>query len=422
MLGGELVSGIPLLGCLTLRGDWVVGGIITDLLRECEALGGYIGPVSDFRSLNVVAFDPEIMKLAVMRILKRSNVQTLLYSFAEEVVVNDGKVCGLYVRNKSGRTFMSASAFVDCSGDADLAVSAGAPFESGDPETGALQALTLVFRMVGVDTRRLLNFIRDNPASFGLQDQPVLGMTRAQCAQALVEQGQPKAALFATSAVLKAAITAGDMFPVSAVAIAPVSVARREVSINATRIASIDATNTARLSAVIPELIEQVQRCSSFLKKSLPGFEAAEFSGIAPRVGIRETRRVVGEYVLTGEDVLSGRRHRDCIAHGVHEIDIHGAGTAHVRRPIGGGGTYDLPLQCLIPLNLKNVLVAGRCLSGTREGQSSARVMGTCMAMGQAAGTAAALLSLEDAAMDDVRAIPVDRIQHTLRAHGAILD
>ena len=216
-----------------------------------------------------------------------------------------------------------------------------------------------------------------------------------------------------------------DFAAVSAVAIAPVSAARREVSINATRVANLDATDTEQLSAALTTLYEQVVTCMGFLKKRLPGFADAAFSGVAPRIGIRETRRVMGDYVLTGDDVLASRRHPDAIAQGGHEIDIHAAGTAHDRRIIEGGGSYDVPFGALIPRGLNNLLVAGRCLSSTREGQSSARVMGTCMAMGQAAGTAAAI-SAKNAVADgresgDVRALPVARLRETLRDQGALL-
>ncbi|MBI3375194.1 MAG: FAD-dependent oxidoreductase [Betaproteobacteria bacterium] len=418
-VGGELLSGIPLLGCLNLRNQWVVGGVVRELLDECATMGGYIGPVSDFRTLNVVSFDPEIMKLAVVKLLQRHGVHVLLYTFAEETVVHDGMLTGLYVRNKMGRTLITAKVFIDCSGDGDIAVSAGAPFESGDAATGSFQAMTMVFRMVGVETPALLEFIASQPDSFGIKDHPVFGMTQSQCVAALIEQGQPKCAVLATGPLLRGAIESGAIYPISAVAIAPVSTARREVSINATRIANLDATNTEQLSAALPALFDQVAVCMKFLTSQVPGFVHAEFSGVAPRIGIRETRRVLGDYVLTGDDVLQARKHPEGIARGGHEIDVHGAGTGHDRRIIGGGGSYDIPFGALIPRGLDNVLLAGRCLSSTREGQSSARVMGTCMAMGQAAGTAAALVAGGDAAT--VRTLPVGQLRAKLIEQGAVL-
>lgn len=417
-LGGELVSGIPLLGCFSHRREWVVGGVVRELLAGCEAMDGYIGPVSDFRTLNVVAFDPEVMKLAVVQLLASAGAMFLLYSFVEGVEAEAGIVKAVWVRNKQGRTRIAAPVFVDASGDGDLAVAAGAPWEAGG-EGGSFQALTMVFRMVGVDTPALLDFIAANPESFGLADQPAMGLTRTQCIEALVAQGQPKAAVLASGPLLREAIAAGEIYPLSALAIAPVSTPRREVSINATRVADVDATQADRLSETLPRLFEQVRTCEAFLRRRVPGFESAHFSALAPRIGIRETRRVMGEYVLDAGHVLEGRSHPQGIARGAHEIDIHGAGTKHVRRTIPGGGHYDLPFGCLVPRGLKNVLVAGRCLSSTREGQSSARVMGTCMAMGQAAGTAAARFAVDG--LRDVRAISVDALRARLRERGALV-
>lgn len=418
--GGELVSGIPMIGCLNLRNEWIVGGVVRELLAECEAMGGYIGPVSDFRTLNVVCFDPEIMKLAVARLLHRHGVNVLLYTFAEEVVMQGGTVTGLYVRNKMGRTLVTGRVFIDCSGDGDLAVAAGAPWEAGAAD-GAFQAMTMVFRMVGVDNTALLDFIAANPDSFGLKDHPTFGFSRAQCIEALIRQGQPKCAVLSSGPLLRDAIGRGDIYPVSAVAIAPVSAARREVSINATRIANLDATDTEQLSAALPALYDQVTVCMKFLKAQVPGFADAAFSGVAPRIGIRETRRIMGDHVLSGDDVLKARQHPDAIARGGHEIDIHAAGIGHDRRIIESGGAYDIPFGALLPRGLDNVLLAGRCLSSTREGQSSARVMGTCMAMGQAAGTAAAMLAGREAGPVNTRALSVAELRSTLIEQGALL-
>ncbi|MBR0828648.1 FAD-dependent oxidoreductase [Bradyrhizobium manausense] len=421
MLGGELISGMPLIGAVTMTNRWVVGGMLKQLLDICQEFGGYIGPVSDFRTLNVVAFDSEIMKIAVAEFLHRSGVEILLYTLADRIETRHGRVTGVVLRNKSGRSLVRPRAVIDCSGDGDVAISAGAPYESGDAATGAFQALTLMFRMVNVDADAFLRFIASQPDDFDLRHQPALGMTREQCIAALVRQGLPKAAMMATGLTLKRAIASGEMFPVSALAIAPVSRERREVSINATRIANIDATDTQRLSGTIRDLMLQVRSCSAFLKRSVPGFENAHFSGLAPRVGIRETKRVIGEHQLSRDDVLGSHRFDDVIGLGSHELDVHGAGTDHLREVIPGAGTYDVPFRCLIPKGLSNVLIAGRCISSTREGHSSARVMGTCMATGQAAGTAAAYLAGE-ANIDDVRLIPIEELQRRLAAAGAVLN
>jgi len=422
MIGGEMLSGIPIDGCLSSRGEWVVGGIVRELFEACDRLGGYIGPINDYRSLHVVAIDPEIMKIAVAQFVRRSGAEVLLYTFADDVVVEDGRVVGVFILNKMQRTLVTADVFIDCSGDADLALAAGAPCEVGDAERGELQPVSLVFRMQGVETGPLLTFVRAHPENFGLAEYPGITLSKAECAEALYRQGLPKVFLVSNGPLMAEAIARGEMYQSSMVAVTPVSLARKEVSLNTTRIGNLDATKTDQLSRALPDLMDQVWMCAAFMRKYVPGFGQAQFSGLAPRIGIRETRRIVGEAVLTGEDILAARKRPDGIGKGCHELDVHGSGTRHRRETIKDGGSYDIPFGCLIPRQVKNVLVAGRCLSATREAHSSARVMGTCMVMGQAAGTAAALCRAEAGRTGDVRDLPPERLRAALRAQGAILE
>jgi hypothetical protein len=421
LIGGELLSGIPVDGCLSTRGEWVVGGFTRELFDECDRLGGYIGPINDYRSLHVVAVDPEIMKIAVVNVVRRAGVELLLYTFAEDVVVEDGRVTGVVVLNKNQRTLLRASMVIDCSGDGDIAWMAGAPFEKGDASKGNLQPVTMVFRMVGIETRPLLEYVRDHPESFGLAEYPGMNMTKAEAAQKLYEQGLPKVFLVSDGPLMGKAIADGAMYQSSMVAVTPVSMARKEVSLNTTRIGHLDATDTGSLSRALPDLLDQVWQCAAFMKRYVPGFENAHFSGIAPRIGIRETRRIIGDYVLTEEDILEAKKREDGIAKGCHELDVHGSGTLHRRATMKDGGSYDIPLGCLIPRGLKNVMVAGRCLSATREAHSSARVMGTCMAMGEATGTAAAMC-IQANRLDDVRDLPIQALRGKLKEQGAVLD
>lgn len=421
MIGGEMLSGIPIDGCLSTRGEWVVGGVVRELFAECDRLGGYIGPIDDFRSLHVVAIDPEVMKLAVVKLVHEAGVKLLLYTFAEDVVVEDGTVKGVIVLNKDRRTLLTGKVIIDCTGDADIAAIAGAPWEIGDAAAGDLQPVTMVYRMQGVDSQRLLDFVRDHPEHFGLAEYKERGLTPQQAAEGLHAQGLAKVFLVANGPLMQHAIARGEMYQSSMIAVTPISLARREVSINSTRLGNLDATQTAKLSGALPALLEQVWTGVNFMRKYVPGFENAVYSGIAPRIGIRETRRIVGEYVLTREDIMEARKRDDGVAKGAHELDVHGSGLKHVRGTIRDGGSYDIPFGCLVPQRLKNVLVAGRCLSATREAHSSARVMGTCMAMGQAAGTAAAMCSVDEDWRGDVRSVRIQTLRGALLEQGAVL-
>lgn len=418
MLGGELLSGIGVAGCINARGEWVVGGVVRELIDECDRMGGFVGAFNEWRLNWLVCADPEVMKLAVPRLLKRHNVALLLHTFAEDVVVEDGRVTGVIVINKMNRTLITAEQFIDCSGDGDIAVMAGAPYEAGDPE-GNFQPVSLVFRMSGVEKEPLFGFVRRHPENIVIGDNPIYP-DRQTCIENLIKQGYPRVFFDGKGPLLSRAIAAGEMYPTALISVCPVSTQRREVSLNTTRIAHVDATKTDQLSATLPDLADQVWIAARFLKKNVPGFETANFAGAAPRIGIRETRRIVGEYVLTGEDCIEGRKSETGIARGCHHIDIHGEGTKQVRIPVKNGGSYDIPYGCIVPKKLKNVHVAGRCMSGTREGNGTARVMGTAMAMGQAAGTAAAMCAAER--IPDVREVRVDRLRARLKEQGAVVD
>ncbi|WP_047148979.1 FAD-dependent oxidoreductase [Aquamicrobium sp. LC103] len=422
-VGGELVSGINLLGMWSSNGERIVGGVGRDLLEECDRIGGYVGRLSDFRPIYYEAFDPEYMKFAITRLLARAGVELRLYTFAGEVVRDGGRVKGLLLINKQGKTLVRAKTFIDCSGDADLAIAAGAAHEAGDPATGAFQSITMVFRMIGVDTARLLDFMREQPENFAISEQAfsAIALPREEAIAGLHKQGQPKVTLSAQGPLLSKAIDDGEMFETSIVAFAPVSALRREVSVNSTKISNVDATDTRRMSDSYTELLDQALTCVRFMKARVPGFEGAEFSGLAPRIGIRETRRVIGETVLTGDDVRSARKRDESIAKGGHPIDVWVPGRGVHWEIIEGGGSYDIPFGCLIPKGLENVLVAGRCLSSSREGQSSARVMGTCLAMGQAAGTAAALTADSASGNVNFNELPVQRLRQRLADQGAIV-
>jgi hypothetical protein len=418
MLGGELLSGIGVAGCINARGEWIVNGVVREIIDECDKMGGFVGAFNEWRLNWLVCVDPEVAKLAVPKVLKRYGVNLLLHTFAEDVVVDGGRVSGVIVINKSQRTLITARQFVDCSGDGDIAVMAGAPFEAGDTE-GQFQPVSLVFRMSGVEKDPLFDFVRRHPENIVIGENPIYP-DKKTCIDNLIRQGYPRVFFNGKGPLLSRAIQAGEMYPTALISVCPVSMQRKEVSLNTTRIAHVDATRTDQLSRTLPDLVDQVWMAVSFMKKYVPGFEGACFAGAAPRIGIRETRRIIGEYVLTGEDCIEGRKSETGIAKGCHHIDIHGEGTKQVRIPVKNGGSYDIPYGCIVPKNLKNVYVAGRCMSGTREGNGTARVIGTVMAMGQAAGTAAAMCVAEG--IDDTRAVPIDRLRARLKEQGAVID
>jgi len=190
-----------------------------------------------------------------------------------------------------------------------------------------------------------------------------------------------------------------------------------EVSVNSTRVTGLLGTSVWDLTRAEWWSRQQMRQIVAFLRRYVPGFERAYAAQSGVQIGVRETRRIRGEYTLTAEDVLSARRFDDVIARGSYPIDIHnpeGRGTILKRLP--PGEAYDIPLRCLLPQRVDRLVVAGRCISGTHEAHSSYRVMPVAMATGQAAGVCAALAARTGAAPRDV---PACEVQRELARQGA---
>ncbi|MDX3904274.1 MAG: FAD-dependent oxidoreductase [Pigmentiphaga sp.] len=421
MPGGELLTGMAVDGALNARGEWILGGVGRKLFDACNRLGGYIGPLNDWRLIHYVCFDPEVMKLAVAQLLARHGVELWLQSFMVGVEHEAGEVRAVHVYNKHGLTRVCAPVFVDASGDGDLVAQAGGSFDIGG-EGGEFQPLSLMFRMSGVDTPALLRFLRSAPEHFALGESDAIrgGRSDDEIAQELIAQGQPTVFIKGDGPLLAQAIEQGRMYPTALIMIQPTSATRREVCLNTTRIANVNALQTRALGPALATLAGQVETCVRFMQESVPGFEGSAFSGMAPRIGVRETRRLHGDATLLREDVLRARKRDDGIGKGSHHVDIHQDGTGQIRIPVDDGGSYDIPWGCLLPAGLDNVALAGRCVSADRAAHGSVRVMGPCMAMGEAAGTAAAMLVARGGRA--FRSLPVQDLRASLREAGAILD
>jgi hypothetical protein len=192
---------------------------------------------------------------------------------------------------------------------------------------------------------------------------------------------------------------------------------RGVVATNMTRVAYVDGTDPVELTKAEVEGRKQAMEYVRFLRERIPGYEQAYLINFSTQIGIRETRRVYGDYRLTREDVLSARHFPDAIAQCGAPIEDHHPGSDTRWEYLPTGATYDIPLRSLIPQTVANVLMAGRCLSATHDAHASVRSMGQCMAMGQAAGTAAALALQVD---NSVRGVSVPHLQQQLRSAGAL--
>jgi hypothetical protein len=293
---------------------------------------------------------------------------------------------------KSGPLVLSAEVVVDCTGDGDVAAAAGAPYSAGREPDGLTQPMTLMFRMVEFDREGFAGYVRDHPDEW----RGVHGLWQLVAeAQAAGELQLPREDIlfFATPH-------------------------ERELSVNSTRVGGlgIDPWDITRAEWVARHQMRELVR---FLRKRVPGFEESYNAQSGNTIGVRETRRIRGDYCLTGEDVLSARKFDDAIARGSYPVDIHdpeGKGTILHRLP--PHEAYDIPLRCLLPQGLERMLTAGRCISGSHEAHSSYRVTPIAMATGHAAGVCAALAVQSGRTP---REVPPQDVQRELLRQGASL-
>ena len=370
-------------------GEPIIAGALKTLLEKLVRAGGAIEPSLD--TGYVVPFDPEWFKLAALEMLDEAGVHFLFHSFASGILGGD-PVKGVVMETKSGPIAIRARVTIDCTGDGDVAVHAGAPSEVGRSD-GLVQPMTLMFRVVEFQRQNFEAYVTQNPKQWrgvhGLWD-----LVREATQAGELRLPREDILFFATPH-------------------------EEEVSVNSTRVTRVLGTDVWDLSYAEWASRKQMRQIAEFLRRYVPGFENSYVAQSGVQVGVRETRRVLGDYQLTADDVLAARKFDDAIARGAYPIDIHnptGSGTVLKRLP--PGEAYDIPLRCLMPKAVEGLIVAGRCISGTHEAHSSYRVMPIVMATGQAAGVCAALAARREVTP---RTIDVADVQRELTRQGASL-
>lgn len=372
-------------------GHPVVAGVVRELLERLVRAGGAIPPT--LQTGYTVPFDPEVFKLVALDLLDDAGVQLLFYAFASDALPGAGGPAGAVFETKSGPVVIEAGVTVDCTGDADVAARAGAEYVVGRDQDGLVQPMTLMFRMVEFEKAAFDAYASAHPDQWrtvhGLWD-----LVRAATEEGELDLKREDVLFFATP------------HP-------------REVAVNSTRVTRVLGTDVWDLTRAEWEARRQLRQLVAFFRRYVPGFEQSYAAQSGVTIGVRETRRVVGDYTLTAEDLLAARRFEDVIARGTYPLDIHdpaGKGTKLVR--IRDDDAYDLPLRALLPRGVDRLVVAGRCISGTHEAHSSYRVMPIAMATGQGAGVCAALAARAGVSPHDV---DIGAVQQELRRQGANL-
>ena len=373
-LGGAATNGMvgPFMTCSDPEGKReIVMGFFREFVERMIAAGGALEPMSirngdeysawhRFGHQNITPFNIETYKIVAEDLCRENSVELLYGVTACNVLKTaDGKALeGVVFLAREGMVFIRAQMVIDCTGDADIAYLAGCPTEKGDAETGEMQAASLFFSIDGVDEAVL-------------QERFARGGHKCMRFKEEIEQ----------------AAAAGE-YPVSRRKLGAYKNCDGTWRINATRILDVDGTRSADLTRIAAEGRLQTRAIFNFLRKYVRGFENIRLIASAATPGVRETRRIKGNFVLQEEDITGGRMFDDAVAVCSNSRDTHHGQTGTY---IPSTCNYSLPYRMLLPIGADNLLAAGRCVSCTRPVLSAIRVMPPCFALGQAAGNAAAL-------------------------------
>lgn len=360
------------------NGAKIVAGLPDLPLEALRKRGKLFARPNSFGSGTGYTYDPDFLRIVWALLMREAGVRVLTHTLLTGADVgNDNRVATVRLASKSGPIEVSASNFVDASGDADLVALAGGQFQ---PDTDLTQKSTLTFRMTGVDVAR---FKADGRPHY----------------RQLVERARAEGRLLPGNGGSLHQTVGKDAVLTAMIGVSPPDLA--------------DPFELARMEL---EALGQVEDWVRFLIDYMPGFKTAELSGIGAMSGIRETRRILGNKTLSEDHVIEGRTTDAPIALcGAPIEDLSNENTRWVH--IGGAGAYAIDWQCLLPTGLINVAVAGRCLSASHGAHASARSMATCMAMGQAAGTAAAISGSAPLAL-----VAYPALRNVLVADGALLE
>lgn len=384
-LGGTMTTGLvgPMMTFHSTDRQVIFGLAqeVVDRLIELKASPGHIIDSSGYVS-TVTPFDHEALKLVLQRMVLESKVEVLLHSLVKDVIMDGNIIKGVQVVNKGGNFSFISEQFIDASGDGDIATLSGAPFQLGREKDGLVQPVSLMFKMTDVNLDELKAYLISHPEIARLGEKG-----------ASIYKQQDLIAVCAFNDLLQDWIKEHKLKLQRDHVLVFSANHPNDLIVNMTRAQEINPIDGWDLTKAEIETREQMFSLVDFLKETIPGFSKSRLITSGSRIGVRESRRIMGEYILTGEDLINARHFPDAIARSSYPIDIHAMNESDEDRSVflPDGKFYEIPYRCLVPLKVENLLIAGRCISSTSDANASIRLSPTCMAFGQAAGTAAAI-------------------------------
>jgi hypothetical protein len=432
-LGGQMnISGPPGFSYAHLfnpRYEQVIGGIIEEthnrLLKEGHALP-HLKP--DFRAGYSFSYvDPDWWGLLMFQMMEENGVHLLLHSLVVDVVKQGNAVTGVIVENTSGRQVVFGKVTIDCTGEGDISVRAGAPYEMLPKDK--LQPHTISFTVDGVDWDKVLKYIKENLNEFSFRPHPFLNWSQAQMHERIkqVKDITEIGELMGWISLRDEAMAKGEWHGHSGVGF---FLCPREGGViqahfqHSSHVANCDPTDVRDLTYGEIESRRQIVIAWKFVKKYMPGFEKAYITRICTELRVRESRRIMGDYVLTSDDVVQARKFSDVIGKSAFPKGGHHIATTSTLTLDGqhkhpkDGGSHDIPYRCLVPRNVENLLVAGKPISTDRDAYQ--RFLQQTMVTGQGAGVAAAICAKKNISPRELEK-DVSELQKILVQQGAIL-
>ncbi len=409
-LGGVAATGLPLLALYDRTGRQVVGGIADELVGRLESVGATFGgaiPCPIHNSITPV--NPFWLRIVAMEMCERAGVDLLFSTGIDDVCTRDGRITGVRLSSKSRKFEMGTRVLIDATGDGTAASLAGADYEMGSNNDGKVQPVSLVFSLGNVDIDEVLRYLKAHPETFA--NPETYGVHYS------LEYFLNSKSFYFTGfgEFIEEARRSGEFdIPRDRVIFAK-QPNRNEVVVNATRVLDIDPTDPFSMSRAEVETHRQVRILFNFFKKYCPGFSDVFLANIACGTYARESRRIVGIKTMTHEHVDQGLIPEDSIALAGYNVDVH-TGHGIVLQP--SEHAIGVPYGCLVSGNIGGLLTSGRCISVEPYPLGLTRAMGTCFAVGEAAGTAAALSVASGDALADLDPAAV---RTNLQQNGAIV-
>ncbi len=402
-LGGLSTAGLigPFMTCYDpLMQRQVIRGFFEEFVQRMVREGGAVHPsqmetgtsYTAWRAkghAHITPFSGETLKIVAEDMCQEAGVTLLYHAMFQEAVMRDGSIDAAVFAAKGGPLAVRARVVVDCSGDADVAFAANAPFEVGQDNNGHPQAASLFFVIDGVDREQLEAYRAEHEDISEMWFMDRVSQARAR----------------------------GE-FPIPREKVALYESLDGTWRVNMSRLDGYDFCDPEDITRAEIDGRRQIQIIIRFLKKYIPGCEKIRLLYSAPMLGVRESRRIVGDFVLRGADMKLSARHPDDIFLSGNRFDMH-VGSRVIYETTKSGDPYGVPYRVLLPRNVDNLLVAGRCVSGDQESLAAIRVIPPCFAMGQAAGTAAALCVQNSCLPSQV---DTDALRVLLRQDGAYLE